>query len=141
MRVHGIAGVLKPAKVRTTIPAEQNPLIPDLIGRSFTAGSRIEMVGDITCLRTDEGWLYLASVLDLCTRKLLGYAMAEHMRAELVVDAITMAITPQRPRRRRSSSTPIIPRSSLCRGSSGSPVLAGLPDGFLGLTTTGYRRL
>ena len=67
---------------------------PDLIGRGFTAVMPgIKMVGDITCLPTHEGWLYLASVLDLCTRKLLGYAMAEHMRAELVVDAITMAAT------------------------------------------------
>jgi putative transposase len=49
------------------------------------------MVGDITCLPTRQGWLYLASVLDLNTRKLLGYAMADHMRAELVVDAIIMA--------------------------------------------------
>ena len=53
------------------------------------------MVGDITCLPTRQGWLYLASVIDLFTRKLVGYAMAEHMRAELVVNAITMAATPQ----------------------------------------------
>lgn len=67
---------------------------PDLIGRDFTAVMPgIKMVGDITCLPTREGWLYLASVLDLGTRKLLGYAMAEHMRAELVVDAVTMAAT------------------------------------------------
>jgi len=66
--------------------------VPDLIGRKFTAVMPgIKMVGDITCLPTRQGWLYLASVIDLCTHKLLGYAMAEHMRAELVVGAITMA--------------------------------------------------
>jgi len=70
------------------------PPAPDLITRDFTAVMPgVKMVGDITCLPTRQGWLYLASVLDLGTRKLLGYAMAEHMRAELVVDAITMAAT------------------------------------------------
>jgi len=62
------------------------------LARKFTAVMPgIKMVGDITCLPTRQGWLYLASVIDLCTRKLVGYAMAEPMRAELVVDAITMA--------------------------------------------------
>jgi len=70
------------------------PPAPDLIKRDSTAVMPgVKMVGDITCLPTRQGWLYLASVLDLGTRKLLGYAMAEHMRAELVVDAITMAAT------------------------------------------------
>ncbi len=48
-------------------------------------------MGDITYVATGEGWLYLASVLDLGSRRLLGYSMAEHMRTELVVDALTMA--------------------------------------------------
>ncbi|HZY00125.1 MAG TPA: DDE-type integrase/transposase/recombinase [Dermatophilaceae bacterium] len=55
---------------------------------------RIKMVGDITCLPTRQGWLYLASVIDLCTRRLVGYAMTDHMRAELVFGAIKMAATP-----------------------------------------------
>ncbi len=49
------------------------------------------MVGDITYLATGEGWLYLADALDLATRSVLGYAMADHMRADLVVDALQMA--------------------------------------------------
>jgi transposase InsO family protein len=49
------------------------------------------MAGDITYLATGEGWLYLADVLDVATRSVLGYAMAEHMRASLVVDALDMA--------------------------------------------------
>ena len=48
-------------------------------------------MGDITYIPTGEGWLYLASVLDLGSRRLLGYSMADHMRTELVVDALTMA--------------------------------------------------
>jgi putative transposase len=70
---------------------------PDLIGRDFSPtttpipGAR--MVGDITYLATGEGWLYLADTLDLATRSVLGYAMADHMRASLVVDALSMTAT------------------------------------------------
>jgi transposase InsO family protein len=92
MRLHGIVGVHKPAKVRTTIPAEDAPPLPDLIGRRFNPGRPdVAWVGDITYIPTGEGWLYLASVLDLGSRRLLGYSMAEHMRTELVADALRMA--------------------------------------------------
>ena len=92
MRAHGIVGVHKPAKVRTTIPAEDAPPLPDLIGRRFAPGAPdVAWVGDITYIPTGEGWLYLASVLDLGSRRLLGYSMADHMRTELVADALTMA--------------------------------------------------
>jgi transposase InsO family protein len=93
MRVHGIVGVHKPAKVRTTIPAEDNPPMPDLIGRRFAPGEPdVAWVGDITYIPTGEGWLYLASVLDLGSRRWLGYSMANHMRTELVSDALNMAV-------------------------------------------------
>lgn len=93
MRSHGIVGVHKPAKVRTTIPAEDAPPLPDLIGRRFTPGRPdVAWAGDITYIPTGEGWLYLASVLDLGSRRLLGYSMADHMRTELVADALTMAV-------------------------------------------------
>jgi hypothetical protein len=60
MRVYGIAGVFKPGKVRTTIPGEDNPPIPDLIGRRFKPGRPdAAWAGDITYIRTAEGWLYL----------------------------------------------------------------------------------
>ncbi|MFJ8794730.1 IS3 family transposase, partial [Streptomyces sp. NPDC102462] len=65
---------------------------PDLVGRDFTAkkaGTRL--VGDITYLPTIEGWWYLATVIDLATREVIGYAMADHHRAELVTDALRMA--------------------------------------------------
>ena len=67
---------------------------PDLIGRDFTAtapGQRL--VGDITYLRTGEGWLYLATVIDLATKMVTGWQLAEHMRTSLVTDALAMAIT------------------------------------------------
>ena len=92
MALHGLVGVHKPAKVRTTIPAEEQPPLPDLIGRRFApAAPDVAWVGDITYIATGEGWLYLASVLDLGSRRLLGYSMAGHMRTELVADALTMA--------------------------------------------------
>jgi transposase InsO family protein len=65
---------------------------PDLIGRDFTAtapGQRL--VGDITYLPTAEGWLYLATTIDLFNREVIGHAIAEHMRAELVCDAVRLA--------------------------------------------------
>ena len=92
MRHHGIVGVYKPAKVRTTIPAEENPPMADLVGRRFApAAPDVVWCGDITYVATGEGWLYVASVLDLGSRRLLGYSMAEHMRTELVADALEMA--------------------------------------------------
>jgi len=92
MRLHGIVGVHKPAKVRTTIPAVGVAPMPDLIGLRFNPGAPdVAWVGDITYVPTGEGWLYLASVLDLGSRRLLGYSMADHMRTELVTDALTMA--------------------------------------------------
>jgi len=92
MRVHGIVGVHKPAKVRTTIRAEHDPRLPDLIRRNFTPGRPdVAWVSDITYIPTGEGWLYLATVLDLGSRRLLGYSMATHMRTELVSDALKMA--------------------------------------------------
>jgi transposase InsO family protein len=92
MRAHGIVGVHKPARVRTTISAEQHPPIPDLVRRRFApAAPDVAWCGDITYIATGEGWLYLASVRDLGSRRLLGYSMASHMRTELVADALTMA--------------------------------------------------
>jgi transposase InsO family protein len=92
MRIHGIVGVHKPAKVRTTIPATDAPPLPDLIGRRFDPGEPdVAWVGDITYIPTGEGWLYVASVLDLGSRRFLGYSMADHMRTELVADALGMA--------------------------------------------------
>ena len=93
MRVHGIVGVHKPATVRTTIPAEDNPPLPDLVGRRFAPGEPdAAWVGDITYIPTGEGWLYLASVLDLGSRRWLGCSMADHMRTELVAGALDMAV-------------------------------------------------
>ena len=66
----------------------------DLLKRDFTAATPgVRFVGDITYLSTWEGWLYLSTVIDLCTREVVGWAMADHMRASLVCDSLTMAAT------------------------------------------------
>ncbi len=67
---------------------------PDLLKRDFTADrTGVRFVGDITYLRTGEGWLYLAMVSDLFDREVVGWSMADHMRTELIGDALTMAHT------------------------------------------------
>ena len=93
MRLHGMAGRCRRRHCRTTFPGPDGFVIPDLIGRCFEPGAPDHAwVQDITYIPTGEGWLYLASVLDLGSRRLLGYSMADHMRTELVLDALTMAV-------------------------------------------------
>jgi putative transposase len=76
----------------TTTVAGDAAAIPDLVGRDFTAAAPGEkLVGDITYIPTWEGWLYLATVIDCFTKECVGYAMADHLRAELVIDAVRMA--------------------------------------------------
>lgn len=94
MRELGLRACQPRAYKRTTVPGERPVASPDLIGRDFTApapGQRL--VGDITYLRTGEGWLYLATVIDLATRMVTGWQLASHMRTSLVTDALAMAIT------------------------------------------------
>lgn len=81
----------RPWRPVTTIAGDSADL-PDLVRRDFTADKpAVKLVGDITYIRTWEGWLYLATVLDCFSKKVVGYAMAEHMRTELVTDALRMA--------------------------------------------------
>jgi putative transposase len=94
MRCNAMAGRSCRRRVKTTFPGPDGYQIPDLVGRDFTPGApNVAWCQDITYIATGEGWLYLASVLDLGSRRLLGYSMADHMRTELVTDALTMAIT------------------------------------------------
>jgi putative transposase len=72
---------------------------PDLAARNFTAAAPNQLwVADISYLRTWEGFVYLAIVVDAFSRKVVGWAMADHLRTELVLDAIGMAITTANPR-------------------------------------------
>ncbi|WP_405869903.1 IS3 family transposase [Streptomyces zaomyceticus] len=92
MREREIAGITRRKSRSLTRQDRTAPPAPDLILRDFTAPMPgLKFVGDITCLPTAEGWLYLATVIDLCTREVVGWSMADHMRTELVADAIRMA--------------------------------------------------
>jgi putative transposase len=101
MREAGLVGCGgRRRKVRTTRPgtAERVSAVPDLVKRNFApeAPNRL-WVADITYARSWEGWLYLAFVLDAYSRKVVGWSMANHLRTELVLDALNMAIHNRRP--------------------------------------------
>lgn len=99
MRQRGLIGRCKRRWTTTTI-ADPDTTAVDLVKRAFGPGT-VELdriyVGDITYIWTWEGWLYLATVIDLSSRRVVGWAMADHMRAELVCDALRMAIGARRP--------------------------------------------
>jgi putative transposase len=92
MRENGIAGITRRKRRNLTRPDKEAATVPDLIRRDFTAPMPgLKLVGDITCLLTGEGWVYVATVLDLCTRELIGHAIAPHLRTSLAIDAIETA--------------------------------------------------
>jgi transposase InsO family protein len=84
----------------TTIPDPAAPARPDLVGRDFrTAPAEVNTrwCGDITYVNTWEGWLYLATVIDLASRRVVGWATADHLRTDLVAQALTNAVATRRP--------------------------------------------
>jgi transposase InsO family protein len=93
MREHQLAGIRLRRRVKTTIPDQSGRRFPDLIQRDFTADEPNQRyVGDITYLPIADGSnLYLATVIDLCSRKLAGWQLADHMRVGLVEDALRVA--------------------------------------------------
>lgn len=92
MRELGIRGCTPNARKRTTIPDPKAKPKPDLVRRDFTSPvPTYKLVGDITYLRTGQGWLYLASVIDLCTRMVVGWSLSDRMTADIVVSALESA--------------------------------------------------
>jgi putative transposase len=84
----------------TTDSNHSSPIAPNLLARDFTATAPDQKyVGDITYVWTDEGWLYLATVIDLYSRKVVGWSMQDNMRVSLVNDALLMAIWTRKPAR------------------------------------------
>lgn len=82
----------RPWRPTTTLAGDTAPAIPDLLGRNFRAEAPgTKLVGDITYLPTWQGFSYLATVIDCHTKACIGYAIADHMRTELVIDALRMA--------------------------------------------------
>ena len=93
MRANGFEGETGRRKVRTTIVDRGATAADDYVGRDFNPPApNTTWAGDITYLRTGEGWLFLATVIDLFSRRVIGWSVAEHMRTELVSDALEMAI-------------------------------------------------
>jgi len=97
MRRHGIRAIMaRPRWVRTTDSRHDLPTAPNLLERNFTATAPNQIwLADITYIETDQGWLYLAAVMDLYSRRIVGWAMAD--RTELPLAALRMAISAQRP--------------------------------------------
>lgn len=99
MRELGIRGCSRGMrKPRTTIPDSEAPVAPDLIGRDFTATRPDQKwLADITYIPTYEGWLFLAGINDVFSRKLVGWSMRDNLEAEIVADAIGMAVARRQP--------------------------------------------
>jgi putative transposase len=101
MRAAGVAGRCPKRFKRTTIPAVAPAAQPpDLVRRDFNpSGPDHVWVADITYVRTWEGWLYLAVILDAFSRRVVGWSLADHLRTELATDALQMALATRRPPR------------------------------------------
>lgn len=98
MQAAGLQGRHPKSFKRTTLPGENPVGAPDLIGRDFTAAEpNTKWVGDITYIKTWDGWAYLATVIDLHSRKVVGWALDDHMRTSLVTDALINAFIERAP--------------------------------------------
>jgi putative transposase len=99
MRVAGLAGASRRRTGVTTTRRDKDARpAPDLVDRNFVASQPNQLwVADITFVPTASGFLYLAVVLDAWSRKIVGWSMANHLRAELVIDALEMAIGQRQP--------------------------------------------
>ena len=98
MRQAQITGLVRGAKRRTTIPDPAAPKPPDLVKRSFVATRPNQLwVSDITYVRTWEGWAYVAFVTDVFSRRIVGWQLASHLRTDLPLDALEMAVHQRRP--------------------------------------------
>jgi transposase InsO family protein len=100
MRQAGVEGRAAKRWKKTTIPDPAAAGRADLIRRNFTTDARqvnSRWCGDITYIRTWEGWLFLATVIDIASRRVVGFAMADHLRTELIADALGNAVAARSP--------------------------------------------
>lgn len=98
MRAAGLQGVSRRRRPTTPIRKRKVESAPDLVGRAFTASSpNVLWVADITYVPTNSGFLYLAACMDVFSRRIVGWAMAPHLRTELVVAALDMALAQRKP--------------------------------------------
>jgi putative transposase len=98
MRAAGLVGCHRRRRARTTVADPAHTPAPNLVARDFAAAGPDRLwLGDSTSVATREGWLYLAVLLDAPSRRVVGWAMADHLRTELALDALTMALARRRP--------------------------------------------
>ncbi|CAA9309402.1 MAG: Mobile element protein [uncultured Gemmatimonadaceae bacterium] len=98
MRAAGLAGCHRRRRARTTVADPAHAPAPNLVAREFVARAPNRLwIGDITYVPTGEGWLYLAVLVDVYSRRVVGWAMADHLRAELALDALALALRTRRP--------------------------------------------
>jgi len=99
MRRNGLQGLAAmPRRVRTTDSRHDYPIAPNRLRRNFMATASNQIwLADLTYIRTGEGWLFLAALIDMHTRKVVGWSMRETLHASIAVEALRMAIARQRP--------------------------------------------
>jgi len=98
MRAAGLRSSHPRPYKRTTESDRFNPALPDLMGRDWSpAGPDMAWVGDVTYIKTWQGWAYLATVIDCFSRRVVGFAIAGHMRTDLIMDALRMAVIHRNP--------------------------------------------
>jgi len=99
MRVHGIRAIYRRKFRRTTDSEHPHPVAPNLLDQKFSSATEPNAywVADITYVWTEEGWLYLAAVLDLFSRRVVGWSMSSRLSRLLVIDAVRMALGRRRP--------------------------------------------
>jgi transposase InsO family protein len=98
MRENGLVARKKRKYVVTTDSKHDYPASPNLLNRDFTSDTIDKIwLSDITYIKTLEGYLYLCSILDVCSRRVVGWSLADHLRAELAIDALDMAVKHRNP--------------------------------------------
>lgn len=98
LRELGLEGVSRRRKKRNRSLAAEMPAAPDLVRRKFTADGPNQLwVADITYIPTWEGWLFLAAVMDIYTKRIVGWSMRDDLKADIVIDALGMAATMRKP--------------------------------------------
>lgn len=128
-----IHGAHRRRRVRTTMRSAEAAPAPDLLNRQFSASRPDEVwLADITYIWTREGFLYLAAVVDVFTRQVVGWAMANHLQTQLVLDALDMALW------RRKPQAPLIHHSD--QGSVHQPRLWPTPSSGFNCTLHGQSR-
>ncbi len=98
MREYGISAKPKRRKMKTTDSKHDHPIAPNVLNRDFTATApNTKWVADITGIETAQGWLYLAVVVDIYLRMVVGWAMSKQRDEQLVIKAVAMALAQRRP--------------------------------------------